>query len=95
MTDDALMVLANGEVMDRAAVVASLGQAPPWRTYDISDVRVIDTGAGSAALVYVGVAYRDAEEPAFVALMSTVYIQKDGVWRLALYQQTPQTVGTM
>ena len=28
MTDDALMVLANGAVMDRDAVTAALGQAP-------------------------------------------------------------------
>ena len=35
MTDDAVMVLANGAVMGRDAVTAALGQAPPtaggWR----------------------------------------------------------------
>ncbi|MBA3294373.1 MAG: nuclear transport factor 2 family protein, partial [Geodermatophilaceae bacterium] len=40
MTEDGLMVLANGAVMDRDAVVEALGQAPPWRTYEISDVRL-------------------------------------------------------
>ncbi len=89
MTDDAVMVLANGEVMDRAAVVAALGQAPPWRSYEISDLRFVDTGADSAALVYVGSAYRDEAGPAFVGLMSSVYVMRDGKWRLALYQQTP------
>lgn len=39
MTADAVMVLANGAVMDRASVVESLEQAPPWRTYEIGDVR--------------------------------------------------------
>ena len=76
--------------MDRATVVAALGQAPPWRKYNISDVRFVDTGADSVALVYVGSAYREADAPAFVGLMSSVYVRRDGVWRLALYQQTPR-----
>jgi hypothetical protein len=88
MTEDAVMVLANGEVMDRDAVVAALGQAPAWRTYEISDVRLVRTGADSAALVYRGTAYRDADEPAFIGLMSSVYVLRNAEWRLALYQQT-------
>lgn len=89
MTADAVMVLANGAVMDRESVVESLEQAPPWRTYEIKDVRVIGTGSESATLVYVGTAYREGEEPAFVGVMSSVYRRHDDAWRLALYQQTP------
>lgn len=44
MTEDAVMVLANGAVMDRSAVVDALRQAPPWRRYDISDARLIRAG---------------------------------------------------
>lgn len=89
MTADAVMVLANGDVMDRDAVVRSLEQAPPWRTYEISDVRLIGGGRDSATLVYTGAAYREADEPAFVAVMSSVYVREGDAWRLALYQQTP------
>ena len=89
MTDDAVMVLANGEVMDRATVIAALGQSPPWRAYEIGDARVVEIGTGSAALVYVGTAYRESDEPAFVGLMTSVYVEQAGQWRLALYQQTP------
>jgi len=88
MTDDGVMVLANGAVMDRDAIVEALGQAPPWRTYDISDVRLVQTGTDSATLVYVGTAYRDEDEPAFVGAMSSVYVREGHDWRLALYQQT-------
>lgn len=88
MTEDAVMVLANGEIMDRDTVVAALGQAPPWRTYDITDIRLVHAGPGSAALVYRGTAYREADEPAFIGLMSSVYVWRNDEWRLALYQQT-------
>jgi hypothetical protein len=42
MLPDALMVLANGMVMDRDMVVSALSESPPWRTYDIGDVRLIE-----------------------------------------------------
>lgn len=89
MTEDAVMVLAHGQVLDRPAVTASLGEAPPWRGYELTDERLIDLGGDTAVLVYTGRAHRDDGQPAFVALMSSVYTRRDGVWRLALYQQTP------
>ena len=89
MTSDGIMVLAHGQVLDRRAVIESLDGAPPWRAYEISDERIIALAEGQAALVYTGRAYRDGDEPAFVALMSSVYSRRQGVWRLRLYQQTP------
>lgn len=89
MADDAVMVLANGMVMDRKSVVESLDHAPPWSSYAISDERIIRTGSDSATLVYVGTAHRHGQEPAFVAVMSSVYRREDDGWRLSLYQQTP------
>lgn len=88
MMPDALMVLANGAVMDRDAVVASLADAPPLRQYAINDERVLRLGADCAALVYTGTAWRDGAEPPFVGAMASVYVRVDGDWRLALYQQT-------
>jgi hypothetical protein len=41
MTEDAVMALANGEVMDRDTVVAALGKAPSWLSYDISKPQLI------------------------------------------------------
>ncbi|MBC7632288.1 nuclear transport factor 2 family protein [Aeromicrobium sp.] len=89
MTADAVMVLANGAVMDRAAVVESLAHAPPWRTYSIDDALLICSGPGTAALVYRGTAYRETDEPAFTGVMSSVYQDSVDGWRLVLYQQTP------
>ncbi len=88
MLPDAVMVLANGMVMDRNTVVSALAQSPPWRAYEISGVRLIALDHDNAALVYTGTAYRDGDEPAFVGAMSSVYHRVDGVWKLTLYRQT-------
>ncbi|MEE6271790.1 nuclear transport factor 2 family protein [Georgenia sp. MJ206] len=88
MTAEAVMVLAHGVVLDRAGVVASLADAPRWRTYELDDVRLVPVGADAAALVYTARAYRDGEPP-FESLMSSTYVRAGGAWRLALYQQTP------
>ena len=88
MTDDAVMVLANGAVMDREAVVAALGQAPPWRVFELTEPRLVPAGTDAAALVYVGRAQREGADEPFVGAMSSVYRRTDGGWRLVLYQQT-------
>ena len=89
MTEDGVMVLANGAVFDRPTVVASLNDAPTWDEYEIVDERLVRLGGDQAILVYTGRATRGGDEPEFVALMSSVYTRHDGTWRLALYQQTP------
>ena len=89
MTDDGVMVLANGTVMTRDDVVAALGQAPRWASYEMDDVQVVPVSEDSAALVYVGTGHRGSDAP-FVGVMSSVYVKRDGRWKLALYQQTPR-----
>jgi hypothetical protein len=88
MTPEALMVLANGQVMTRDEVVAALGGSPAWESYEIADPRVVPIGGDAAALVYVGTGRRGADSPAFVGAMTSVYVRSDGEWKLAVYQQT-------
>ena len=88
MTEDGLMVLANGQVMTRKEIVAALREAPPWASYDIADLRRVPMGPDATALVYVGTAHRDEGAPV-VAAMTSTYTRVDGQWRLALYTQTP------
>ena len=89
LTADGVMVLAHGMVFDRATVIASLAEAPPWRRYEIRDARLIEIDTATAILVYTGIAFRDEDEQPFRALMASTYTRRDGQWRLALYQQTP------
>jgi hypothetical protein len=89
MTEDGVMVLANGGVADRAAVVESLRGAPVWQRFEIDSARVVTAGNDAAALVYTGRAWREESAPPFVGAMTSTYVRTDGGWRLALYTQTP------
>lgn len=86
MTDDAVMVLANGMVMDRDQVAASLSEAPPWDAYDIDVIRTIPASDDVACLIYVGTGHRG--ESTFVGVMSSTYVRHGARWKLALYHQT-------
>jgi hypothetical protein len=67
MLPNALMVLANGIVLDRDMVVSALSESPPWRTYDIGDVRLIEVDNGNAVLVYTGThTARPTSQPSLV-----------------------------
>ena len=90
MTNDGVMVLADGSVMTRDDVVAALGEAPPWVSYELDEIRVVPIGEDSSALVYIGTGHRDGNAPSFVGVMTSVYVRRDGRWRLAIYQQTPK-----
>ncbi len=88
MTEDALMVLANGATMTREDVVASLAAAPPWAGYEIADERFVEAGPDAVALVYTGTGHRDGGED-FTGVMTSTYVRRGDRWRLALYTQTP------
>lgn len=87
MTPDGLMILVDGSILDRDAVVASLDGAPGWDDYVLTEPHALDLGRDVAALVYRAEARRAGQEP-FTAEMASTYRFLDGVPRLVLYQQT-------
>ncbi|MDX2377858.1 nuclear transport factor 2 family protein [Microbacterium sp. LRZ72] len=91
MTADAVMILVNGMVLDRATVAASLDESPPWSGYDLTDVRLVPIDDATAALLYRATATRDGDEHPFVARMASTYTVVAGEPRLVLYQQTTVT----
>jgi hypothetical protein len=91
MTDDAVMILVNGMVLDRDTIAATLNDSPPWDAYELTDERRVPVSDDVAALVYRASASRRGEAEPFVALMTSVYRLLDGEPRLALYQQTTIT----
>ncbi|MEZ5219270.1 MAG: nuclear transport factor 2 family protein [Ilumatobacteraceae bacterium] len=90
MTDEARMVLANGAIMNRDAVVAALDDAPPWASYEIDDPALVPVSSDVVALVYTGTGHRREGED-FTGIMTSTYLREGSEWRLALYQQTPKS----
>lgn len=87
MTPEAVMILADGSILDRDAIIANLNDAPAWDDVNLSDERVVPAGSDAAALVYRARAIRRGQ-PAFEALMTSVYCRTGDTVRLSLYQQT-------
>jgi len=86
MVDEARMILADGMVMDRDQVVASLSEAPPWDSYEINDPTITEITDDVVTLTYVGTAR--SGDRVFVAVMNSVYVRIGGGWKLVVYQQT-------
>ena len=70
MTDDALMILANGETMTRADVVTALAKSGQGRPTSCTTYGS-PLNADAAAPVYVGVAHRVEDDEPFVGAMSS------------------------
>jgi uncharacterized protein (TIGR02246 family) len=91
MADDGLMIFP-GIILDRHQSLRTIAGAPPWASFDLEDVRVIEAGPDGAIVVYRAVATREGEAP-YRAWMSSVYARRDGSWRLVLHQQAPDSTG--
>jgi len=83
----ALMVFP-GFVLDKAESIRAISGAPPWLSFELDDVRVIGATPEGATVVYHATAQRERGAP-YRALMASVYVRREGRWRLVLHQQTP------
>ena len=87
MADDGLMVFP-GFVLNKGESLQAISGAPPWLSFELRDVRVIEPTPDSGIVTYHATAQRDGGPP-YHALMTSVYARRDGRWRLLLHQQTP------
>jgi hypothetical protein len=89
LTEDAVVLLPGIGILDREACAAAVDQAgaPGWGEIEVSDARLVTLGEDSAAIAYRFDGERAGSR--YVALMSSVYVRRDGEWKLAAHQQTP------
>lgn len=86
MAEEGLMVFP-GMVMDKKASLGTIPQVAPWSSYELSAVRV--TGDDDVALItYKAVGERPGQAR-YEAAMSSVYVRRNGEWKLLLHQQSP------
>lgn len=87
VTDDGIMVFPD-MVLSNDACIAAIERATPRAWFRIEEPRVMRLTEDSAVVTYRASAQRDAQ-PQDTALMSSVYVRRDGAWKLAFRQQTP------
>lgn len=88
LTDEALMVFP-GLVLTRAETIDAIASGPRWTSVSLDDRRVVPLTADAVALVYRASGSRDGAT--YSAEVSSVYVRRDGAWKLALHQQSPAT----
>jgi hypothetical protein len=86
--DDGVVALAMG-LMDKRTVVEAQDAAAPWATYALDDVRVVELDDQVVSISYRVTARRAGDDSDYVAVVTSVYVRRDGDWVLAVHQQTP------
>ena len=88
LSDDAVMLLPGGMVLEgKEAILESL-DAQPWSTFEIEEPRVIPLGDAAAVLAYRVTAQRQGSS-VYRAFIGSAYHRKDRTWFLGLHQHTP------
>ncbi|CAI8739067.1 nuclear transport factor 2 family protein [Methylocaldum szegediense] len=59
-----------------------------WAEVDLQDVRAFTLAPGVALLHYLAIARWNFKKEAEKALCATLYVKRDGIWRIAFHQQT-------
>jgi len=87
LADDALMIVP-GMIVDRRTFLHAIAHEPPWVSHRIEAPRTVQLTVDSVALIYRVAAERNGQ-PEYVALLTSVYANREGRWQLVLHQQTP------
>jgi hypothetical protein len=91
LIDDALLVLPPpAGLMTKAMTVRSIGESSRWSEVTLREVNVLELSDGVALLTYRATARREAAGPRYTARVSSAFVRRDGEWKLAFHQQTPE-----
>ena len=90
LTDRAVMVFPEpAGVLTRDKILETIASSRRWADVRIDDARVVVLIRETALLTYKATARREGDEKDYVALVSSVYVKRDGAWKLAFHQHTP------
>ena len=86
LTEDSRMAVPFG-ILDRDQVISSLGKYPVIVDPGLRDTHVIKLSEDSGLIVYRVTLNRQGMEP-IEGAVSTVYVRREGRWRIAFHQLT-------
>ena len=76
-------------ILDRQAIIDAIDDGARWERVDMENMALVEPAPGVALITYRAKARRLGEDQAYEALVGSVYVKEDGVWKLAFIQQTP------
>lgn len=91
--DDGVMAFDVG-VMDKPAVLAAVADSASWARFTLDDVRMTQITDDVVALTYTTTARTAGSDAVYQAVISSVYVRRNGEWLLVLHQQTPRRSGS-
>lgn len=88
LADEFLMLFPGVGVMLRSEAIQGIEGGQRWTEVRIQDQHSLELGPESRLICYEAKARReDGEE--YSALVSSVYMRRDGSWKLTFHQQSP------
>lgn len=89
LADDAQMLFPGGmRLTEKDEILETMG-GPPWASFEISEMQVVDLSETAQAVTYKVLAQREGADP-YRALISSTYVFRSGQWRLVVHQHTPE-----
>jgi hypothetical protein len=90
LTEDALMVFpAPAGLLDKSQIVRSIATSQRWKEVSFQARHLVQPAPSVALLTYRVSARREGQEARYVALASSLYVERADAWELAFHQQTP------
>lgn len=76
-------------MLSRDDILRSIDDGARWQQVELEDMAMIEPMPGVAMLTYRATASRAGADMPYRALVGSVYVKQDDVWKLAFNQQTP------
>lgn len=93
LIEEAILVFPETGVITRDIAVSAIlnenAEGRRWAEVEFDAVRSLPVAHDVALLTYSVVARWEHEKTKISALASSVYVKRDGIWKLAFHQQTP------
>jgi hypothetical protein len=83
-------VFAEMGYVDQASAVKMTKKSDGWSDLKMTDTRWIELGSDSAAIVYKATAKMGDKKEPYSATITSVYVKKNGGWKLALHEHLPE-----
>ena len=91
LAEDPVMIFPKPTgVLNKSEVMESVSGEQRWKNIEFSDVQINKASDSAVQLVYEATAESTQDGSEFKTLASSLYVKKNGSWKLVSHQQTPE-----